>query len=397
MEIKDEMQQYFEGLNAEITLYPDITRRKFTKFIEFYEFIENEMKFWEECSSSNKVAEIINRFRGIKSQLDTAIQNFNPSNNYYSSNIDSAISQASINQFPVLYSTSAYSVLIKDRHAISPFQADAVIEFLIGSNMTYYNNIEYFKGLMFAFNWKESEAAFTSYLDTTDQSFNSIKAKQIETMSILHAEYLEKNREVNNTYQAFSNEMNIWKTTTEENTKEFINTKKTVLEDLEKTYKEKLSLEAPAKYWDDLYKEYKDTGEQWRNWAIGTSIVLMILLTAILYNFPNSLNVNIKNLNVESLKGTLILAIIVSIGVYMLRLFVKLSISAYHLSRDAKERYQLTYVYLALLKDNAVSENNKSIVLQSLFSRADTGLLKGDSSPTLPEGLIQQAGNLIAK
>ena len=33
---------------------------------------------------------------------------------------------------------------------------------------------------------------------------------------------------------------------------------------------------------------------------------------------------------------------------------------------------------------------DREIILQSLFSRADTGLLKGDSSPTMPDGLLGQ-------
>lgn len=62
---------------------------------------------------------------------------------------------------------------------------------------------------------------------------------------------------------------------------------------------------------------------------------------------------------------------------------------AYHLARDAYERYQLTHVYLSLLDVKAVNDNERSIVLQSIFSRADTGLLKGDSSPAFP-GMLEQ-------
>lgn len=76
----------------------------------------------------------------------------------------------------------------------------------------------------------------------------------------------------------------------------------------------------------------------------------------------------------------------------LIRLFVKLSISSYHLSRDAKERLQLTHVYLSMIKDKSVDEKDRSIVLQSLFSRSDTGLLKGDNSPKYPDGFI---GNII--
>ena len=120
-------------------------------------------------------------------------------------------------------------------------------------------------------------------------------------------------------------------------------------------------------------------------------MILIALLVSILYNIPNSLNIKYVDFNFESLRSTLILAVITSVGVYMLRLFVKMAISAYHLSRDAKERYQLSYFYLSLINDKAIYEGDRSIVLQSLFSRVDTGLLKGDSSPAFPiDGMLNQ-------
>jgi len=72
--------------------------------------------------------------------------------------------------------------------------------------------------------------------------------------------------------------------------------------------------------------------------------------------------------------------------------------SAYHLSRDAKERHQLSYFYLALIKDKAIAEEDRTIVLQSLFSRSDTGLIKGDSSPSFPiDSMMTQIFKNVAK
>ena len=124
---------------------------------------------------------------------------------------------------------------------------------------------------------------------------------------------------------------------------------------------------------------------------------MIILLMIILYKVPSQLNVTLDSFSFQSLRATLILALLVSIGVYLIRLFTKLALSAYHLSRDAKERYQLTYVYLSLINEGKISDQDRTIVLQALFSRADTGLLKGDSSPTLPDGIFNQLTNLTMK
>jgi hypothetical protein len=61
--------------------------------------------------------------------------------------------------------------------------------------------------------------------------------------------------------------------------------------------------------------------------------------------------------------------------------------SSLHLSRDAKEREQLTYFYLALIQENAVTDAERELVLRSLFSRSNTGLVKGDDAPEIPPGV----------
>ena len=68
--------------------------------------------------------------------------------------------------------------------------------------------------------------------------------------------------------------------------------------------------------------------------------------------------------------------------------------SSFHLARDCEERHTLTYFYLSLLKDSNVDENERQLIMQSLFSRAETGLLKDDSSPTMPSDAI---GKIISK
>jgi len=63
---------------------------------------------------------------------------------------------------------------------------------------------------------------------------------------------------------------------------------------------------------------------------------------------------------------------------------MKFMFSNFHLARDAEEREKLTYLYLALISNGQFNEDERKIVMQSLFSRSDTGLLKEDSSPTMP-------------
>jgi hypothetical protein len=102
----------------------------------------------------------------------------------------------------------------------------------------------------------------------------------------------------------------------------------------------------------------------------------------------------------KNLKSMLAFGTIVTAYLFLLRMLINLTLSSFHLSLDAREREQLTYVYLALVKkgqdenQELIAEKERAIVLQSIFSRADTGLLKGDSSPTIPGELSQLIKNL---
>ena len=81
---------------------------------------------------------------------------------------------------------------------------------------------------------------------------------------------------------------------------------------------------------------------------------------------------------------------LISFIAYAIRVISKLTFSSFHLVRDAEEREQLTYVYLALHKEKGIDQTERHLVMQSLFSRADTGLLKDDASPTMPGNIVDK-------
>ena len=116
------------------------------------------------------------------------------------------------------------------------------------------------------------------------------------------------------------------------------------------------------------------------------SLLLFILLISLGNNFFE----NVFNDNIKGIKWSLILITIVSLLAFIIRMLAKLYMSTLHLSRDADEREQLTHFYLALKKDTTIDPQERQLILQSLFSRADTGLLKEDSSPTMPNSFIEK-------
>ena len=155
---------------------------------------------------------------------------------------------------------------------------------------------------------------------------------------------------------------------------------------LEDAYSKKLQLEGPAQHWKNLSRFYL-------GWGWGLLVLSLVLggvaiggLFWLLVQADTIVIFNENKLSLSTIRASLILIAATSMAGYLLHLFTKLAISCFHLSRDYRERFQLTNVFLALLRDGDVKcdDQVKQIVMQALFSRSDTGLLKGEHSFKMP-------------
>lgn len=162
---------------------------------------------------------------------------------------------------------------------------------------------------------------------------------------------------------------------------------------LENTYTKLLQLKGPAEYWDELAKSYRGRG--W--WLLGVVGLIGVLvfgsLLALLFDCDKLPLLNHVKFDAVTVRASLIFIVLTSVAGYILHLFTRLSISSFHLARDYRERFQLTRVYLALIKDGDIQneESTRQLILQSIFSRSDTGLLKGDHALTMPVALGEVA------
>lgn len=66
--------------------------------------------------------------------------------------------------------------------------------------------------------------------------------------------------------------------------------------------------------------------------------------------------------------------------IYMLRVFIKLTISSKHLSEEYKQKYILTYFYLSLISEGKLNNELGDSIISKLFTKADTGLIKNDTN-----------------
>lgn len=161
---------------------------------------------------------------------------------------------------------------------------------------------------------------------------------------------------------------------------------------LEHSYAEKLKLSKPAEYWKESAKRYACHGYCWIA-ALTLSLMLGVWLFYLF--FITWLQGAELAIELQSLQGLVLFGTGAAVYAYFVRVLSKLVFSSFHLMRDAQEREQLTYLYLALSRETAVDEASRQIVLQALFSRSETGLLAQEHGPTMPsvaDGLRKAMG-----
>ena len=377
----------------EIPTFNDGTIKRFKKFSTFHNFIQKEVDFWKNYNKG-LLNEIYNHFNQINRNLISAVNNISTNISTAENSLNQAISLSKINKLPFLISETSLSKFLINLYNINNLRADGAYSFLKNTIDTRINQKEYFIGLISAFNYINLDETLKNKLSAEELSLGEISKKYTESIDSLEIYYNNKTQEVDESIIKFKDELTNWQSSTTKSYDETINQKKIEFEELKKFYEEKLRIDSPAKYWEELHEEYNTKGKNWKNWSIFLSVLLITLLTFILYFFPSSFDITKGILSSTNIKGTIIFTLIVSVAIYLIRFFIKLSTSAFHLSRDAKERFQLTHIYLSMLKEGALKEEDRLIILQSLFSRADTGLLKGDSSPKLP-GDVGVLSNII--
>jgi hypothetical protein len=160
--------------------------------------------------------------------------------------------------------------------------------------------------------------------------------------------------------------------------------------EFEELYKEKLKLEAPAKYWSERAGVLRKTGNKWLLALVASIVLGIILLTTVLMLISTGELDKIFSKTPTAIKWSIVFITLVSFIAFAIRIFSKLTFSSYHLVRDAEEREQLTYVYLALQKEKGIDQTERHLIMQSIFSRADSGLLKDDGGPTMPGNIVDQ-------
>lgn len=151
------------------------------------------------------------------------------------------------------------------------------------------------------------------------------------------------------------------------------------IDDLKKRYRENLALEEPKRVWDAAAKDY---AAKTKCWAIGTVALIAVSLFVSGKSIA-SINAG-KFPELPWLSPSFIVIALITFLVYVIRVFIKVTLSNSHLAAAYRQKAMMTYFYLALMeKENGVKDPERTLVLNALFSPVDTGLVKSGESVSL--------------
>lgn len=160
---------------------------------------------------------------------------------------------------------------------------------------------------------------------------------------------------------------------------------KSDLENLTKTYDDNLALHASVRYWGIQQNSHNKKAKSFA-WALGITTVV-VLLTIILFAVFG-LDKPFKEVAVSRLVTA---AAITTFGIWIIKIVGNIFMSHLHLATDAQERRTMIHTYLALTrKGQGPKEEDRQLILQTLFRPSTTDMVKNDQGPTQLVDLINR-------
>jgi hypothetical protein len=371
-----------------------------------YEYVNQQISGWEKFEEPlpDQLIDSKNYFLNIKAQIiqfvDAYTETITTDLNHYWSSIKNQINAT--HKKPIPYNSSQAEFLIKV-YKDSPAYFLGAYNSLVGQDYNV-NTRELLYGAILAYEFTiKDNTEITNRKKAEQRSISKLKIDFQNYISKSENEVIEHLKNTNEKYDEYVNHIdelkieketlfqNWFENTKIEEWKKWFDDKIIQLHKLEETYESKLKLEKPAKYWQMKSSKYFDQGEKAKSILVGIVIITSIFLGLILILSPTWIFKNVFNENSTAIiRWSLVFITLLTLIAFTIKAITKYMFSSFHLARDAEERHTLTFFYLALLKDTEVKDEDRKLILQSLFSRVETGLLKDDSSPTMPNDFVSK-------
>jgi len=405
--IGTENVDWFNSVSVTIE-YPLIDiKLDFEGFSSLYKYVSQQLKGWgDETPLPDELLKSLNYYSNVKSMIENFIASYthvvedDTLDAYFSQTKNSIQKESYNNVFPFDSSEAIFLLKVFNNFPNKLPGAFGYITRNLNQNI---NNKDIFDGFLVAYEFQSK--AYSEIVERKNKEKSSITKLTNEfknSLPPLEVELVNHLKNSSDKYEEYVRIIDDFKTDKEKIYSDwFINTKGSFetfskesddrLKDLENVYKEKLKLEEPAKYWAIRGRKLKKQG-----WIALTVLIILVMIVVIslgelLWKVPEQIyNSFFEGDRSAAIRWSIIYVTFISFMAFSVKAVSKVMFSSFHLARDSEERYTLTYFYLSLLKDAEVSKEEKQLIMQSLFSRADTGLLKEDSSPTMPNDITSK-------
>lgn len=286
----------------------------------------------------------------------------------------------------------------------NPHLVDSAYYYFVGGNQSM-NSTHALEGMIMAYEFRNQDNSHIFNRRVKEKnSFDRLRSRFESLSSEYENELTTHISKLKQDFKDRTDELEKFKTTKEKSVADWFISEKGAIEvfrkesqeginNIQASYRSKVELDEPIKYWTTRAKELRTKGNWLLTGILSVSLIFACAVYLLLWHTPADLMVSIFNGDKgAAIRWSIIFVVFVSIFFVVARALLKFMFSNYHLARDAEEREKLTYLYLSMIENGALDKEERKIILQSLFSRSDTGLLKEDSSPTMPN-----ISNLITK
>ncbi|MDB5823673.1 MAG: hypothetical protein JWR21_2377 [Herminiimonas sp.] len=223
----------------------------------------------------------------------------------------------------------------------------------------------------------DSYRAALSSVEDLKARLETTLGKKTKTLSNLHRSYEELATAVAATKEQQAQDFAGFIKDSRAGHDEAMSRHEAAMANLEKVFREKMGLRAPVSYWDGRRRYHNASANRLRKWSFGSMAALALVIGVLAYWVLS----NLTDGKPESWRVA-VLGLVGILGVWAVRLVVRLFLSDLHLATDAGERVTMVKTYLSLLEADIVpSEEDRKIILQALFRPATDGIVKDEGLP----------------
>jgi len=152
----------------------------------------------------------------------------------------------------------------------------------------------------------------------------------------------------------------------------------TAMNDLKRAFKDGMALRGPVEYWSSKATTHQKKSKQ----LMWVSFVSMVVLGAVLGGISAWIFQTLKEGGLPDAWKVSLLVLVGVLGIWAVRLVVRMWLSNAHLAIDAEERVTMVQTYLALIEDGKMTKDeDRALVLTPLFRPAADGLVKDEGLP----------------